>query len=93
MIGFGRRDSWQGIDPQWPPAPLSDEGSITLVAGVDSSTQSVKVTVHDASTGAVVRQGSAPHPAGTCCPAQRWWDAQLDASAELLDDVAASLLA
>jgi xylulokinase len=62
---------------------------MTFVAGVDSSTQSVKVTVHDAATGALVREGSAPHPEGTSCPPQRWWDALVAASAGLLDGVAA----
>ena len=38
---------------------------MTLVAGVDSSTQSCKVVVCDAETGAVVRSGTAPHPDGT----------------------------
>jgi xylulokinase len=33
-----------------------------LVAGVDSSTQSTKVEVRDADTGAVVASGRAPHP-------------------------------
>ena len=33
-----------------------------LVAGVDSSTQSTKVEVRDADTGALVAQGRAPHP-------------------------------
>lgn len=37
----------------------------TLVAGVDSSTQSCKVVVRDAETGALVRSGRAPHPEGT----------------------------
>jgi len=38
---------------------------VTLVAGVDSSTQSCKVVVCDGDTGAVVRRSSAPHPDGT----------------------------
>ena len=36
-----------------------------LVAGVDSSTQSCKVVIRDADTGALVREGRAPHPDGT----------------------------
>ena len=36
-----------------------------LVAGVDSSTQSCKVVIRDADTGALVRQGRAAHPDGT----------------------------
>ena len=66
---------------------------MTLVAGIDSSTQSVKVTVHDADTGDLVRQGSAPHPDGTSCPPERWWDALVVASAGLLEDVAAVAVA
>src|SRR3712207_9461158 len=38
---------------------------MTLVAGVDSSTQSCKVVVRDAESGALVREGRAPHPDGT----------------------------
>ena len=36
---------------------------MTLVAGVDSSTQSCKVVIRDADTGALVREGRAVHPA------------------------------
>ena len=36
-----------------------------LVAGVDSSTQSCKVVIRDAATGALVRSGRAAHPDGT----------------------------
>ena len=46
-----------------------------LVAGVDSSTQSCKVVIRDAVTGALVREGRAPHPAGTEVDPQAWWDA------------------
>lgn len=62
-----------------------------LVAGVDSSTQSVKVVVCDATTGEVVRQGRAPHPDGTEVAPARWWEALQLALAESggLDDVAA----
>ncbi|GAB1815659.1 FGGY family carbohydrate kinase [Mycobacterium sp. MUNTM1] len=38
---------------------------MTLVAGIDSSTQSCKVLVCDAATGRVVREGHAGHPTGT----------------------------
>ncbi|MDA8318606.1 MAG: xylulokinase [Actinomycetota bacterium] len=62
---------------------------MTLVAGIDSSTQSVKIAVCDAGTGRVVRHGSAPHPDGTTCQPEAWWDALRSASAGLLDDVAA----
>lgn len=63
----------------------------TLVAGIDSSTQSCKVVIVDAATGAVVRSGSAPHPAGTEVDPQAWWDALQSAlsAAGGLADVAA----
>ena len=64
-----------------------------LVAGVDSSTQSVKVVVCDADTGAVVRSGRASHPDGTQCPPQAWWDALTQASSGILDGVAAMSVA
>lgn len=64
---------------------------MTLVAGVDSSTQSCKVVVRDASTGALVRSGRAPHPDGTSVDPRHWWDALQSALAQAggLDDVAA----
>ncbi len=62
-----------------------------LVAGVDSSTQSCKVVVRDAATGALIRHGSAPHPPGTSVdPAA--WEAALHRAVEAaggLADVAA----
>ncbi|MBF4601601.1 xylulose kinase [Frigoribacterium sp. VKM Ac-1396] len=63
----------------------------TLVAGVDSSTQSCKVVVRDLSTGELVRQGSAKHPGGTEVPPAAWWEALLTAIEDAggLDDVAA----
>ena len=62
----------------------------TLVAGVDSSTQSTKVVVCDAATGEVVRTGRAPHPDGTEVHPDRWWEAFGRATADgLLDGVAA----
>ncbi|MEU4794023.1 xylulokinase [Micromonospora tulbaghiae] len=62
-----------------------------LVAGVDSSTQSCKVVVRDAETGALVRQGRAPHPPGTEVDPHAWWEALRAAVAEAggLADVAA----
>jgi xylulokinase len=48
---------------------------MALVAGVDSSTQSCKVVVRNADTGALVRSGSAPHPDGTEVEPRYWWDA------------------
>ena len=64
---------------------------MTLVAGVDSSTQSCKVVVRDAETGTLVREGRAAHPDGTEVHPDAW-EAALDsavAQAGGLDDVAA----
>ncbi len=62
-----------------------------LVAGVDSSTQSCKVVIRDAQTGALVREGSARHPAGTEVDPEAWWTALQDAAAAAggLEDVEA----
>ncbi len=61
-----------------------------LVAGVDSSTQSTKVLVCDAETGAVIRQGRAAHPDATSVDPQRWWDAWQQATSDgLLEGVEA----
>ncbi|MEV6522203.1 xylulokinase [Longispora sp. NPDC051575] len=68
---------------------------MTLVAGVDSSTQSCKVLVVDADTGAVVRSGRAPHPDGTEVHPDAWW-AALDRAVRAaggLDDCAAVAVA
>lgn len=46
-----------------------------LVLGVDSSTQSTKAVLVDASTGKVVAQQSAPHPPGTSVDPRTWLDA------------------
>jgi xylulokinase len=48
---------------------------VTLVAGVDSSTQSCKVVIRDAETGALVREGRAAHPDGTEVDPGAWWTA------------------
>ena len=64
-----------------------------LVAGVDSSTQSVKVVVRDAETGDLVREGRATHPDGTEVHPDHWWSALEEASAGLLDGVEAMAVA
>ncbi|MFF6801909.1 xylulokinase [Streptomyces sp. NPDC012616] len=54
-----------------------------LVVGVDTSTQSTKVLVVDAATGAVVASGQAPHTvssgAGRESDPRQWWDALREA--------------
>ena len=62
---------------------------MTLVAGVDSSTQSCKVVVRDLETGALVRSGRAAHPDGTEVDPAAWWAALQEALAAAggLDDV------
>jgi xylulokinase len=62
-----------------------------LVAGVDSSTQSCKVVIRNAQTGALVREGRAAHPEGTEVDPEAWWtalQAALDQAGDL-GDVAA----
>jgi xylulokinase len=65
------------------------EGTIMLVAGVDSSTQSTKVVLCEAEDGTVVGQGSAPHPAGTEADPAAWWAALQRAGDGLLERAAA----
>ena len=62
---------------------------MTLVAGIDSSTQSCKVVVRDAGTGELVRTGRAAHPDGTEIDPIHWWTALEEAvsAAGGLDDV------
>ncbi|MEV1132264.1 FGGY family carbohydrate kinase [Agromyces sp. NPDC049794] len=55
---------------------------MALVAGVDSSTQSCKVVIRDAATGALVRSGRAAHPDGTEVDPAAWWGALLTAFAD-----------
>ncbi|PQZ89580.1 xylulokinase [Arthrobacter sp. MYb227] len=61
--------------------------SRTVVAGIDSSTQSTKVVRVDAETGEILSKTSAPHPDGTSIRPERWWEAL--ESQGTLDDVAA----
>ncbi|MFG6444277.1 xylulokinase [Microbacterium sp. P07] len=68
---------------------------MTLVAGVDSSTQSCKVVIVDAGTGLIVREGRAPHPDGTEVDPEAWWIALQSAIAAAggFSDVAAVSIA
>ena len=64
---------------------------MALVAGVDTSTQSCKVLVVDAESGAVVREGRGSHPDSTEVDPKHWVDALDTASAQAdgIDDCAA----
>ncbi|WP_167132481.1 xylulokinase [Paramicrobacterium chengjingii] len=64
---------------------------MTLVAGIDSSTQSCKIVIRDAATGAVVRRSRASHPEGTEVAPAAWWSALQMAIADAggIDDVSA----
>ncbi len=53
-----------------------------LIAGVDSSTQSVKVVIRDANTGELVRHGRASHPDGTEVEPHHWLNGLNTAFAE-----------
>jgi xylulokinase len=63
-----------------------------LVAGIDSSTQSCKVVVRDAASGALVREGRTSHPDGTEVHPDAWEVALGEAVRQAggLDDVAAA---
>ena len=63
---------------------------MALVAGVDSSTQSVKVVIRDADTGAWVREARATHPDGTSVDSAAWVSALDSALEGLLDNIGAS---
>ena len=80
------RGEWRRARPRPDPAAV-----VSLVAGVDSSTQSCKVVVCDAETGAVLREGRAAHPPGTEVDPEAWWEALQTAVAGAggLDDVEA----
>ncbi|GAA1288601.1 xylulokinase [Pseudonocardia aurantiaca] len=68
---------------------------MSLVAGIDSSTQSCTVVIRDAATGELVRSGRAPHPPGTEVDPNAWWDALQGAIADAggLDGVEAMAVA
>jgi xylulokinase len=70
---------------------------VTLVAGVDSSTQSCKLEVRDADSGELVRSGHHPHPPTTPPRSEQdprsWWDALSSLLDEHGPDVAAIAIA
>ena len=67
--------------------------SRTVVAGIDSSTQSCKIVRVDAETGDVLDKQAAPHPDGTSIHPDRWWDAFMAAGGGQLDVEALSVSA
>ena len=62
---------------------------MTLVLGIDSSTQSSKALLVDAGTGNVVGSGRATHPGGTEVDPRAWLDAVDAAAGDLLPQAAA----
>ena len=66
-----------------------------LIAGVDSSTQSVKVVIRDSNTGELVRQGRASHPDGTEVDPVHWLNGLNSAISEAggIEDVSAISIA
>ncbi|MGD9962083.1 xylulokinase [Nocardioides sp.] len=62
---------------------------MTLVLGVDSSTQSTKALLVDSADGTVVAQATAPHPVGTEVDPRAWLTAFDQAGADLLERASA----
>lgn len=62
-----------------------------LVAGVDSSTQSVKVVIRDADSGDLIAQSSRPHPDGTEVHPLHWKSALDEALSEVNRDELAAI--
>jgi xylulokinase len=58
---------------------------VTLVLGIDSSTQSTKAVLVDADDGTVVETRTAAHPPGTSVDPRAWLSAYDDAAGPLLD--------
>ena len=57
---------------------------MTLVLGIDSSTQSTKAVLVDADDGTIVDSGTAPHPSGTEVDPRSWLSAMKAANEGLL---------
>ncbi len=66
---------------------------MTVVVGIDSSTQSTKVVRVDAATGEVLSLHTAAHPEGTAVDPERWWEALVAAGGTSLDGAAAVAIA
>lgn len=71
---------------------VRQDDTVVQVAGIDSSTQSVKIVIRDVESGALVRQWRAPHPDGTEID-PREWIAALDGGTEVLAGVGAIAVA
>lgn len=57
-----------------------------LVLGIDSSTQSCKAVLVDPSTGRIVDEALAAHPAGAQINPRLWVEAMLRATGELINN-------
>ena len=69
---------------------MSIKSGAPLVAGVDSSTQSVKVVVRNLETGELVQEAKSPHPDGTECDPKEWQQALENTLAQIdLDSIKA----
>ena len=66
---------------------------MALVAGIDSSTQSVKLVVRDAETGELVREAKAAHPDGTEVHPSAWLEALDAVTGGILEGVEALAIA
>jgi xylulokinase len=67
---------------------------MTLVAGIDSSSQGCKVTIRDMATGVALREGKASHPPQSIVDPEVWWTALITAvsrAGELYDVDAVSV--
>lgn len=64
---------------------MSVNSGASLVAGVDSSTQSVKVVVREIESGALVSEAKVAHPDGTECDPKDWFAALEQAISQLTE--------
>jgi xylulokinase len=60
-----------------------------FVAGVDSSTQSVKIVIRDSQTGELIREARGSHPDATEISPTKWWEELQKTFTGLLDNVEA----
>lgn len=67
-------------------------GRPSLVAGIDSSTQSTKIVIVDAADGRVVATSRAAHPDGSEVHPDHWWSALVEACDALPDGLGAGIV-